>query len=110
MFQQFIEEDRLTGIKGIGKDLAAKIAELVTTGKLKAHTDLKASLPPGLLEMLRIPGFGPKRARVVYDQLKVDSIASAARRARSASILRPVAQPPDIGLGQPAILEHFLGP
>ena len=70
-----VEEDRLTGIKGIGKDLAAKIAELVTTGKLEAHADLKASLPPGLLEMLRIPGFGPKRARVVYDQLKVDSIA-----------------------------------
>lgn len=69
-----IEQNKLTEIKGIGKDLAAKITELHTTGKLKAYEELKASLPAGLLEMLKIPGFGPKRAKIVYEKLKVDSV------------------------------------
>jgi ribosomal protein S13 len=69
-----IKEDRLTDIKGIGKDLAAKITELYTTGRLKAYDELKASMPAGLLEMLKIPGFGPKRAKVVYDKLKIDTL------------------------------------
>jgi hypothetical protein len=69
-----IKEERLTDIKGIGKDLAAKITELYTTNKLQFYDELKSSMPQGLLEMLRIPGFGPKRAKIVYDKLKVDSI------------------------------------
>jgi DNA polymerase (family X) len=72
--QKLVEENRLTEIKGIGKDLAAKITEMVTTRHLKFYDELKASMPQGLLEMLKIPGFGPKRAKVVYDKLKVDSI------------------------------------
>ena len=72
---KLIAEDRLTTVKGIGKDLAAKIVELQTTGKLQFYDELRASLPPGLLEMLRIPGFGPKRAKTVYEKLGVDSIA-----------------------------------
>jgi DNA polymerase (family 10) len=67
-------EGKLTEIKGIGKDLAAKIVELVETGKLAYHEELRASLPAGLLDMLRIPGFGPKRAKIVYEKLGVDSI------------------------------------
>ena len=69
-----IKEERLTDIKGIGKDLAAKITELYTTNKLGFYDELKSSMPQGLLEMLKIPGFGPKRAKVIYDKLKVDSI------------------------------------
>jgi DNA polymerase (family 10) len=69
-----IKEERLTDIKGIGKDLAGKITELYTTDKLQFYEELKSSMPQGLLEMLRIPGFGPKRAKVVYDKLKVDSV------------------------------------
>ncbi|MGA2139289.1 MAG: DNA polymerase/3'-5' exonuclease PolX [Verrucomicrobiia bacterium] len=69
-----IKEARLTDIKGIGKDLAGKITELYTTDRLQFYEELKSSMPQGLLEMLRIPGFGPKRAKVVYDKLKVDSI------------------------------------
>src|ERR1039458_8698205 len=69
-----IKEERLTDIKGIGKDLAAKITELYTTDKLWLYDDRKSSMPQGLLEMLKIPGFGPKRAKIVYDKLKVDSV------------------------------------
>ena len=57
---KLVEEDRLTEIKGIGKDLAAKITELYTTNKLKFYEELMSSMPQGLLEMLKIPGFGPK--------------------------------------------------
>lgn len=67
-------ENRLTEIKGIGKDLAAKITEMVTTGKLRFHEELRATMPSGLLDMLRIPGFGPKRAKLLFDKLKIDSI------------------------------------
>src|SRR5258707_9264458 len=69
-----VKEGRLTEIKGIGDDLAKKITELHTTGKLKFYEELKASLPAGLLDMLKIPGFGPKRAKIVYEKLKVDSL------------------------------------
>ena len=81
-----IKEDRLTDIKGIGKDLAAKITELYTTGKLASYDELKASMPQGLLEMLRIPGFGPKRAKVVYDKLKVDTIEKLEAACRAGKI------------------------
>jgi len=68
------DEQRLTEIKGIGADLAAKITEMVTTNHLRFYDELKASMSQGLLEMLRIPGFGPKKTKAVYDKLKVDSI------------------------------------
>ena len=71
---QLVAENRLTDIKGIGPDLAGKITELVTTGHLRFHNELKAPLPAGLMDILRIPGLGPKKTKVVYDKLKVDSI------------------------------------
>ena len=67
-------ENRLTEIKGIGADLAAKINEMLTTDRLKFHDELKASLPAGLLDLLRIPGFGPKKTKAVHDKLQVDSL------------------------------------
>ena len=71
---KLVDEQRLTEIKGIGTDLAKKITEMVTTNHLRFHDELRASLPPGLLDMLRIPGFGPKKTKAVYERLKVDSI------------------------------------
>jgi DNA polymerase (family X) len=72
--QTLIKEERLTEIKGIGKDLAQKITEFATTDRCQAYEELKASLPPGLLQMVRIPGFGPKRAKILHDMLKIDTI------------------------------------
>jgi DNA polymerase (family 10) len=71
---QLVAENRLTEIKGIGTDLAAKITEMITTGHLRFHDELKASLPAGLMDILRIPGLGPKKTKAVYDKLQVDSI------------------------------------
>ncbi len=81
-----VKEERLTDIKGIGKDLAARIAELHTTGKLQAYDELKSSLPAGLLDMLKIPGFGPKRVKVVYEKLKVDTIEKLEAACKSGKV------------------------
>ncbi|HOU36923.1 MAG TPA: helix-hairpin-helix domain-containing protein, partial [Candidatus Omnitrophota bacterium] len=59
------KEGTLTGIPGIGKDLAAKISEIVATGSLKFYEDLKKTLPPGTLELLTIPSVGPKTAQLL---------------------------------------------
>lgn len=62
-------------VKGIGEALAQKIGELVRTGKLEFYEKLKASLPPGLVELLEIPGVGPKKIKALHEQLGIDSVA-----------------------------------
>jgi len=61
-------------LKGIGEALSKKITELVTTGGLKYYDDLKASIPPGLVEMLAIPRLGPKKIKVLYDQMNISTM------------------------------------
>src|SRR5581483_370911 len=68
----------LTEIPGIGEDLAEKIATIVRTGTLPLHRELAAKLPPGLLDLLRIPGLGPKRVKLLHQRLKVKSAAALA--------------------------------
>lgn len=69
-----VAEGRLTDIKGIGGALAQKITELVTTGRLEFYEKLKAEFPAGFMELLRVPGLGPKKARVLLDVLGIDSL------------------------------------
>jgi DNA polymerase (family 10) len=84
-----VDSDQLKGIKGIGEGLAEKITELVNSGKLKYYEDLKKSLPPGLVEMLRIQGLGPKRIKVLYEKLgikTVDQLREACEKHKLAAI------------------------
>lgn len=69
-----VREDTLKDVKGFGQALTQKITELVTTGKLEYYEKLRASVPEGLLEMLRIPGLGPKKVRAVYENLGITTI------------------------------------
>ncbi len=69
-----VAEKRLGEIKGIGEALEQKITELVTTGKLKYYDELKASIPPGLIEMLEISGLGPKKIQALNKKLGIDSV------------------------------------
>jgi len=71
---KIVAEDRLGEIKGVGEGIAKKIKELVQTGKLAYHDELKASIPPGLIEMLDVPGLGPKKIQALQKKLGVDSI------------------------------------
>jgi len=68
----------LTDIAGIGDDLAEKITDIVTTGELPLRKQLASKLPAGLLDLLRIPGLGPKRVKLLYKKLKVKSAADLA--------------------------------
>jgi len=58
-------------LPGIGADLAGKIAELLRTGRLTALEKLRLKIPPGVRELLRIPGLGPVRVRSLVTKLKV---------------------------------------
>ena len=71
---KLVAEKRLGEIKGIGEALEQKITELVETGKLKYYEELKASIPPGLIEMLEISGLGPKKIQAMQKKLGIDSI------------------------------------
>jgi len=73
--EQLVRSGELTNVKGIGKGIGDKITELVTTGRMEYHEELKRSLPPGLPDMLRIQGLGPKKVKVLFDQLGIESIA-----------------------------------
>ncbi|RKY29525.1 MAG: DNA polymerase III, partial [Candidatus Omnitrophota bacterium] len=81
--ESYAEGERLREIPGVGEDLANKIKEFVQTGDIKAYQKLKKSLPPGLLNLLDIPTIGPKTAKLLYDKLKIKSIADLERAIRS---------------------------
>jgi DNA polymerase (family 10) len=66
---------QLRALPGIGADLAAKILEFCTSGRLRALSALRRRVPPGLLELLRLPGLGPARVRALHTQLGIRSIA-----------------------------------
>ena len=64
----------LLEVKGIGKSIFSHIEELHKAGKLGAYEELKAKLPAGLRDILRIPGMGPKKVKALYEKLGVKSI------------------------------------
>jgi DNA polymerase (family 10) len=75
----------LRAIPGVGASIAAKIAEYLGTGSIKALEDLRAKIPPGVLELTRVPGLGPKRAVQLSRELgiaSVDDLAAAVKAGR----------------------------
>ncbi len=71
---QLVDEERLGKLKGFGAALQQKVTELVTTGRLKYYEDLRKSIPPGLIEMLDIPGLGPKKVKLLHDKLEIETL------------------------------------
>lgn len=78
----YLRDDKLTDIPGIGKDLSGKIEEFYQSGKIRFYEELKKSLPSGLIDLLRIPSIGPKTTRLLYEKLKISSIADLERAIR----------------------------
>lgn len=64
---QIVLEGKLAGVPGVGETLRDKITTLVETGKLPFLDELRASVPAGVVQMLRIPGLGPKKAKALQD-------------------------------------------
>jgi DNA polymerase (family X) len=67
-------EGKVTELPGIGRTLEEKILALMETGSIPAVEKLRAKFPPGLVDLTRLPGLGPKRARKLYDELGIDSL------------------------------------
>ncbi|MGB5987877.1 MAG: helix-hairpin-helix domain-containing protein, partial [Desulfobacterales bacterium] len=76
----------LTEISGIGDDLAAKAEEIVDTGGLKQLEQLHKRLPADLSELLRIPGLGPKKVKILYEELDIKNLESLKKAAVSKAI------------------------
>src|SRR3712207_4307550 len=69
-------EGRVTELAGIGRTLEEKLRALDETGDIPAAQKLRAKYPTGLIAVMHLPNFGPKRARRLYDELGVDSLAA----------------------------------
>jgi DNA polymerase (family 10) len=82
-------EGRATELAGVGKTLQEKLLALIETGTIPAAERLRAQFPAGLIEMTRLPGLGPKRARLLHSELGIDSLQSL-REAASAERLRRI--------------------
>jgi DNA polymerase (family 10) len=79
------DKDKIMELPGIGEGIAKKIKELLDTGKLKYYEDLKKSEYAPLIEFLKIPGMGPKHAKLVYDELGIkttDQLRKAAEQGK----------------------------
>lgn len=76
----------LTELPGVGADLARKIETIIRTGKLPLLDQVRRKVPAPLVEMTRIEGLGPKRAKALYDSLGIRSLEDLQRAARSGRI------------------------
>lgn len=71
---QVVAAGELKNLPGIGSTLEEKVTTLVTTGQLPFYDKLKSETPLGLVEMLRLPGLGPKKIRALYDELHIENL------------------------------------
>ncbi len=78
----------LQALPGIGKEMASHIRELIATGKLGVLDEIAAKVPRTLLELVRLPGLGPKRARLLHDELGVKGLDDLERVARGGELAR----------------------
>jgi DNA polymerase (family 10) len=78
--------ENLTEIEGIGRDLAGKIVEIVTTGQLSFLDKIRRATPRGVRELMNIPGLGAKRARKLHDELGIENLEQLAAAARDGRV------------------------
>ena len=84
---ELLEEGReLDELPGIGKDLAAKIATIVQTSRLPQLEQVEKRTPRALSELMKLPGLGPKRVKLLYRDLNIRSTEDLARAARSGKL------------------------
>jgi len=84
--EELARKGRLVDIAGVGKDLGAKIEEFLQAGTITAYEKLKQSVDNVLLDMLRIPGVGPKTARLLHEKFRLTSLADLEAKARAHKI------------------------
>jgi len=79
-------EDKLTEIPGVGKAIAEKIDEMLSTGRLEFLEQLEQEVPPGLIEVLQIPDVGPKKAAMFWKQAGITNISELKAAAETGSL------------------------
>jgi DNA polymerase (family X) len=84
--EDIYREGKLTDIPGVGKAIAEKIEELLTTGRLEFLEKLRAEVPPSLVEVLRVPDVGPKKAALFWKELQISSLAELEAAARAGKL------------------------
>lgn len=81
-----ISIEELEEIPGIGADLAGKVQEYVKTGSLKFYDELKKEVPSGLVDLLSVPGLGPKTAKLLFDKLHIKDIDDLEKHAKEGKL------------------------
>jgi DNA polymerase (family 10) len=79
-------EGRLDEVPGIGKDLAGKIDEYLETGRIREIEAARKGVPAGLVEMMNVPGLGPKKARLLYEKAGVHDLGRLEKLARAGKL------------------------
>jgi DNA polymerase (family 10) len=77
------DEKKLETIPGIGTSIREKVVEMLTTGKCKFHDELLKKLPPGLLDLLKVTGVGPKKVALIYNKVGVSTVEDLEKAARA---------------------------
>ncbi|MHB1001146.1 MAG: DNA polymerase/3'-5' exonuclease PolX [Armatimonadota bacterium] len=80
--EDIVQKGELCDIPGIGEGLAGRIKEYVETGRSSYYEDLRKEINPGLADLLEVPGIGPKKAKLFYEQLGIDSVDSLEKAAK----------------------------
>jgi DNA polymerase (family 10) len=78
-----LSKDELISIPGIGKDLAGKIGEYLSDGKMESLEELRKKVPHGVIEVMSIPGVGPKKAKLLFESLSITSVEELESTARA---------------------------
>jgi DNA polymerase (family X) len=84
--EELARAGKATEIPGVGKTLAEKIDALLDTGEIPAAVKLKAKFPPTLVEVTRVPGIGPKTARLLWEELQISSVEDLKKAAEGEKI------------------------
>ena len=80
------DKGRLAEIDGIGKAIAEKLTELITTGRMAFYDKLRNEFPPDIFDLFEIPGLGAKKIRVLLDELQINSISRLERACREGKV------------------------
>src|SRR5712692_656035 len=81
--ETLVAENRLDRVAGIGKDLAAKIAEYLQTGQMRAVEEAKKEIPAGVVALMNVPGVGPKTAKLLYEKAGVRDVTQLEELAKA---------------------------
>lgn len=81
-----IDKEKLEKMSGIGKGIAEKIREYIKTGRIRKHESLIEEIPSGLIQIVKVPNLGPKKAKKLYDYLEISSMSELKEAAKQKKI------------------------